>query len=79
MDTVKISSELDPDLQNSLRQLIAEFAIASIFYHPQKNGISQLIIVLVSNMDLHLVESKKWIANTFINMACLYMLSVSFQ
>jgi len=67
MDTVKISSELDPALQNSLRQLIAEFVIVSIFYHPQQNGISQLIIVLVSNLDLQLVESKKWIANAFIN------------
>jgi len=71
MDTVKISSELDPALQNSLHQLIAEFTIASIFYHPQQNGISQLIIVLVSNMDLHLVESKKWIANAFINYGLL--------
>jgi len=39
MDTVKISSELDPALQDSLRQLIAEFAIASIFYHPSEKGI----------------------------------------
>jgi len=71
MDTVKISSELDPALQDSLRQLIAEFAIASIFYHPSEKGISQLIIVLISNVDLHLVESKKWIANTFIKYGLL--------
>jgi len=67
MNTVKITSELDPALQKSLRQLIAEFAISSIFYYPSNDGISQLIIVLVSNLDLHLVESKDWIANAYIN------------
>lgn len=67
MNTVKINSELDLALQKSLRQLIAEFAISSIFYHPSKDGISQLIIVLVSNLDLHLVESKNWIANAYID------------
>ncbi len=67
MDTVKISSELDPALQDSLRQLIAEFAIASIFYYPTNNGISQLIILLVSNLDVKLVESKKWITNALVN------------
>lgn len=67
MDTVKITSELDPVLQNSLRQLIAEFAIASIFYYPTDNGISQLLIVLVSKLDVKLVESKKWIASAYIN------------
>jgi len=71
MDTVKISSELDPALQDSLRQLIAEFAIANIFYHPSEKGIAQLIIVLISNVDLHLVESKKWIANTFMKYGLL--------
>lgn len=67
MDTVKITSELDPVLQNSLRQLIAEFAIAGIFYYPTDNGISQLLIVLVSKLDVKLVESKKWIASAYIN------------
>ncbi len=38
MDTVKVASELDPALQNSLRQLIAEFAITGIFYHPKKTA-----------------------------------------
>jgi len=71
MDKVKISSELDPGLQNSLRQLISEFAIASIFYHPSNNGISQLIIVLVSNLDVHLVESKKCITSALINYGVL--------
>ncbi len=58
MNTVKITSELDPALQKSLRQLIAEFAIAGIFYYPTDNGISQLLIVLVSKLDVKLVESK---------------------
>lgn len=67
MNIVKISSELDTALQNSLHQLIAEFAIASIFYYPTDNGISQLLIVLVNKLDVKLVESKKWIASAYIN------------